>query len=56
MLEPRDLRDRPNVFARAEPDDEYDNPRPEPLDPYLIDQDEDDEDVNDEEEMDEDEL
>lgn len=55
MLEARDLRDHPNVFARAEPDDEYDNPRPEPLDPYLIDQDE-EEDVLDEEEVDEDEI
>ena len=27
------------VYARAEPDDEYD-PRPEPVDPYMIDQDE----------------
>jgi len=54
MLQPRDFRDHPNVFARAEPDDEYDNPRAEPLDPYLIDEDE--EDINDEEELDEDEV
>jgi hypothetical protein len=27
-------------YARAEPDDEYDIHKPEPLDPYLIDKDE----------------
>jgi hypothetical protein len=27
------------LYARAEPDDEYD-PRPQPVDPYMIDQDE----------------
>ena len=52
MSEPRDVRDRPSVYARAEPDDEYDR-RPEPLDPYLNDRDEDD--IEDEDELDEDE-
>jgi hypothetical protein len=53
MFDPRDVCDRPRVYARAEPDDEYD-PRPEPLDPYLHDGD--DEDIEDEDELDEDEL
>lgn len=53
MFDPRDVCDRPRVYARAEPDDEYD-PRPEPLDPYLHDRD--DEDIEDEDELDEDEL
>jgi hypothetical protein len=43
---------QPIVYSRAEPDDEYD-PRPEPLDPYLIDDDgsqiEDEEEDDDEE-------
>ncbi len=33
----KDFCDRAPLYARAEPDDEYD-PRPEPVDPYLIDQ------------------
>jgi hypothetical protein len=45
--------DRPIVYARAEPDDEYDK-KPEPLDPYLIDEDE--ADLDDEDELDEDEI
>ena len=49
MPEPKD---RQIVYARAEPDDEY--PKPEPLDPYLIDEDEND--LNDEDELDEDEY
>jgi hypothetical protein len=49
-----DLRDdRPNVYARAEPDDEYDR-EPDLLDPNVIDEDETD--LNDEEELDEDEI
>lgn len=36
MSELRDICDRPIIRSRAEPDDEYD-PRPEPLDPSLID-------------------
>jgi hypothetical protein len=51
MFEARDFCDSPNVYARAEPDDEY--PIPEPLDPYLIDEDE--EETVEEEERDEDE-
>ncbi len=51
MHEPRDFCDRPSVYARAEPDDEYDR-RPDPLDPYLVDPDE--YDIEDEEESDED--
>jgi len=39
MHEARDFCDRPSVYARAEPDDEY-NPQPDPMDPYLIDHDE----------------
>jgi hypothetical protein len=35
----KDFCDRAPLYARAEPDDEYD-PRPEPVDPYMIDQDE----------------
>jgi hypothetical protein len=46
----KELRDHPNVNCRAEPDDEYD--RPEPLDPYLFDE---DDDIDDEDELDEDE-
>jgi hypothetical protein len=49
MHEPRDFCDRPSVYARAEPDDEYDR-RPDPLDPYLFDR---DEDVDEEDELDE---
>ncbi len=52
MHEPRDFCDRPSVYARAEPDDEYDR-RPDPLDPYLSDPDE--YDIEDEEESEEDE-
>lgn len=57
MHEPRDFCDRPSVYARAEPDDEYDR-RPDPLDPYLVDHDQDDDQYNveDEEELDEDET
>ncbi len=51
MHEPRDFCDRPSVYARAEPDDEYDR-RPDPLDPYLVD--DDPYDIEDEEELDED--
>lgn len=54
MAEPRDYRDRPRVYARAEPDDEYDR-KPEPLDPYLHDRNDDDM-LDDEDELDEDEL
>ncbi len=52
MPEARELCDRPTMYARAEPDDEYDNPKTD--DPYLIDEDETD--INDEEELDEDEV
>ncbi len=52
MHEPRDFCDRPSVYARAEPDDEYDR-RPDPLDPYLVDDDY-QYNVEDEEELDED--
>ncbi len=56
MHEPRDFCDRPSVYARAEPDDEYDR-RPDPLDPYLVDRDDDEyDDIDDEEELDEDEA
>lgn len=56
MFDPRDVCDRPRVYARAEPDDEYDR-KPEPLDPYLYDRDDDDiEDIQDQDELDEDEL
>jgi len=48
MLDARELRP---VYARAEPDDEYDYPRPDPLDPNLIDEDESD--INQEEDEDE---
>jgi hypothetical protein len=54
MSESREFCDRPIVYSRAEPDDEYD-PKPEPLDPYLIDHDE-ESDIMDEEELDEDEV
>jgi hypothetical protein len=40
MTEARELFDRPSVFARAEPDDEYDFPRPDPLDPWTMEQEE----------------
>lgn len=40
MLEARELYARPPVFARAEPDDEYEFPKPEPLDPWTIEQEE----------------
>jgi hypothetical protein len=56
MLAARELIDRPPVFARAEPDDEYEFPKPEPLDPWTIDQDERnqrDEEIEDEDEDDE---
>lgn len=50
-----DLRDdRPIVYARAEPDDEYEDRKRDPLDPNLIDEDETN--LNDEEELDEDEV
>jgi hypothetical protein len=52
MHEARDFCDRPSVYARAEPDDEYDR-RPDPLDPYLIDHDE--LEIDEEEDLDEDE-
>jgi hypothetical protein len=56
MFESREFCDRPIIYSRAEPDDEYE-PKPEPLDPYLIDHDERDEsDLLDEEELDEDEV
>lgn len=35
MLALNEVCDRPPIFTRAEPDDEY--PRPEPLEPKLID-------------------
>jgi hypothetical protein len=50
MSELRDLYDRPTVYARAEPDDEYDS-KPEPLDPFM-----EDKEIDDEEELDEDEI
>jgi hypothetical protein len=55
---PEDFRDCPVVYSRAEPDDEYDYPKPEPLDPYLIEHDDEhhDSDLDDEDELDEDEL
>jgi hypothetical protein len=58
MSEPRDFYDRPTVYSRAEPDDEYDNPRPEPLDPYFDDRDEKgiSEEEEEEDELDEDEV
>jgi len=33
----RETKDPLPVYARAEPDDEYDHPTREPFDPYLID-------------------
>jgi len=39
MHELKDICDHSTMYARAEPDDEYD-PHPEPMDPYMIDQDE----------------
>ena len=39
MHDRNDICDRSKMYARAEPDDEYD-PRPEPMDPYMIDEDE----------------
>jgi len=54
MRDARDFCDRPSVYARAEPDDEYDR-RPDPLDPYLIDEDDRDVDIEEEDEFDEDE-
>ena len=36
MPEAKDFCERPSVYARAEPDDEYES-RLEPLDPYLVD-------------------
>lgn len=57
MSEAKDFYDRPPVYSRADPDDEYDNPKPGPLDPDLIDKDENDIDEEDEEdELDEDEV
>jgi hypothetical protein len=46
MAELKEAYDRPIIYTRADPDDEY--PRPEPLDPNLMDkyqypEDEDDE-------------
>jgi len=35
MLESREFRTPPLVYFRAEPDDEYEYPMPDPLDPYL---------------------
>jgi hypothetical protein len=55
MSEPRDFYDRPIVYSRADPDDEYDNPKPGPLDPNLIDSDENDI-TEEEDELDEDEI
>jgi hypothetical protein len=57
MTEARDFCDRPIIYSRAEPDDEYDNPRPEPLDPYFSEHDNErhESDLDDEEELDEDE-
>ena len=55
MHDPRDISDRPSVYARAEPDDEYDR-RPDPLDPYLIERNESEEYNFDDIEDDEDEL
>ena len=57
MHEARDFCDRPSVYARAEPDDEYDR-RPDPLDPYLVDHDQNEYDVDEgeEDEFDEDEA
>jgi hypothetical protein len=52
MHEPGNFSDSPSVYARAEPDDEYDR-RPDPLDPYLVDRDE--YDIEDEEELDDEE-
>jgi hypothetical protein len=52
MTEARDFCELPTVYARAEPDDEY--PKPEPMDPYLIDEDQ--EEIIEEEEVDEDDL
>jgi len=48
MLKPEDFRDRPNLHARAEPDDEY-YWRPQPRDPHQIDPDSYDEDEEEEE-------
>jgi hypothetical protein len=52
MPELTELFVHPEVYARAEPDDEYDNPKSD--DPLLIDEDESD--INDEDELDEDEV
>jgi len=56
MFEARDFCERPPAYSRAEPDDEYD-PRPDPLDPYLIEQDDQrrESELDDEEELDDDE-
>jgi hypothetical protein len=55
MFEVREFCDSLPVYSRAEPDDEYE-PRPDPLDPYLIEQDDRREnELEDEEELDEDE-
>jgi hypothetical protein len=40
MPDARELFDRPSVFARAEPDDEYEFPKPDPLDPWTMEQEE----------------
>jgi hypothetical protein len=37
VLTMRETKDPLPVYARAEPDDEYDHPTREPFDPYLID-------------------
>jgi hypothetical protein len=52
MLELRDDSDRPNIYSRAEPDDEY-NPRPKPTDPELIDEEDPYNKIEDEEDEDE---
>jgi hypothetical protein len=38
MQEAREVLHCSPLFARAEPDDEYDFPKPEPLDPWASDQ------------------
>lgn len=54
----KDFYDRPIVYSRADPDDEYENSKSEPLDPELIEHDNEhrDSDLDDEDELDEDEV
>ena len=40
MLAAKEMYDRQPIFARAEPDDDYEFPKPEPLDPWMLDEEE----------------